>query len=143
MGTLNKDLARLYRNFRLLQYKSLFGAIRERSGSLSATEAYAADVIYLLGNPTIKQFAECLGISQPNASYKISNLVAKGYVTRVASDDDRREARLQLSDKFYGYIEPGNQLIDSAVSRLEDRYPPEKLHEFEAMLAALNEALEE
>ena len=139
---LSENLARLYRNFRLLQYKSLFGAIRERSGSLSATEGYAADVIYLLGNPTIKQFAECLGISQPNASYKISNLVAKGYVKRIPSDDDRREARLELTDKFYGYIDPGNELIGSAVSELETRYPPEKLREFSEMLEALNEAME-
>ena len=139
---LSENLARLYRNFRLLQYKSLFGAIRERSGSLSATEGYAADVIYLLGNPTIKQFAECLGISQPNASYKIANLVAKGYVKRIPSDDDRREARLELTDKFYGYIDPGNELIGSAVSELETRYPPEKLREFSDMLEALNEAME-
>ena len=139
---LSENLARLYRNFRLLQYKSLFGAIRERSGSLSATEGYAADVIYLLGSPTIKQFAECLGISQPNASYKISNLVAKGYVKRIPSDDDRREARLELTDKFYGYIDPGNELIGSAVSELETRYPPEKLREFSDMLEALNEAME-
>ena len=139
---LNDRLSKLYKNFRLTHYKSLFGNIREKSGSLSATEAFAADVIYLLGNPTIKQFADCLGISQPNASYKINNLVSKGYVIRTQSDDDRRESRLQLSDKFYNYIGPGNSLVDSAAEKLMKRYSPAEIARFEEMLDVLIRATE-
>ena len=65
---LRQTLCRLYRQLRLSSYRSMFGAIRERSGSLSATEAFSADVIQLLGTPTLSQFAQCLGISQPNAT---------------------------------------------------------------------------
>ena len=83
----------LYEHARLEHYRKLFGRIREKDGSLSATEAYAADVIYLLGNPTLSTFAEVLGVSQPNATYKINNLAMKGYATRSASDSDRRECR--------------------------------------------------
>lgn len=139
---LNDSLSKLYKNFRLTHYKSLFGNIREKSGSLSATEAFAADVIYLLGNPTIKQFADCLGISQPNASYKINNLVAKGYVIRTQSDDDRRESRLQLSDKFYNYIEPGNALIDSTAEKLAKHYSAKDIALFEEILNVLINATE-
>ena len=134
---LHDCLSKLYNNFRLTHYKSLFGSIREKNGSLSATEAFAADVIYLLGNPTIKQFADCLGISQPNASYKINNLVAKGYVIRTQSDDDRRESRLQLSDKFYHYVGPGNDLIANAADKLSSRFSEEDIARFEEMLGVL------
>jgi hypothetical protein len=44
--------------------------LREKAGSLSATEAFSAEVIYLLDHPTIGEFADFIGISQPNASYK-------------------------------------------------------------------------
>ena len=65
---LTEEVIRLYKRFRLLNYREMFGRIREKDGSLSATEAFAADVIYLLEKPTITQLAETLGISQPSAT---------------------------------------------------------------------------
>ena len=73
---LSQEILDLYKKSRLMTYRAMFGRIREKTGSLSATEAYAVDVIYLLGSPTITQLAETLGISQPNATYKVNNLVA-------------------------------------------------------------------
>ena len=64
---LSQEILDLYKKSRLMTYRAMFGRIREKTGSLSATEAYAVDVIYLLGSPTISQLAETLGISQPNA----------------------------------------------------------------------------
>lgn len=47
----------LFRKYRLFCYQKLFAAVREKPGSLSATEAFSADIIHLLGSPTISQFA--------------------------------------------------------------------------------------
>ena len=94
---LQQTLQRLYRQLRLTSYRQIFGAIRERSGSLSATEAFSADVIQLLGAPTLSQFAQYLGISQPNATYKINNLVAKGYVEKVRGEEDGRIVYVSLT----------------------------------------------
>ena len=41
----------------------------------------------------VAALAETLGISQPNATYKVNNLAAKGYVNRHTPEDDRRERR--------------------------------------------------
>ena len=100
----------LYRNLRLSHYRNLFGQLREKAGSLSATEAFSAEVIYLLDRPTIGEFADFIGISQPNASYKVTSLVTKGYLERVSSDDDRREAHLNVTKKFLDYY--GRQMPD-------------------------------
>ena len=100
-----QTLRQLYRRLLLTSYRRIFGSIRERSGSLSATEAFSADVIQLMGAPTLSQFAQYLGISQPNATYKINNLVAKGYVEKVPSPGDRREIRLQPAEKLRKYME--------------------------------------
>ncbi len=139
---LYKQIKALYENFRLENYRQLFGRIREKDGSLSATEAYAADVIYLLGDPTVSSFAEVLGISQPNATYKINNLAAKGYVTRTVSDEDRRECRVSVGDRFYSYYNTDYPFITRGIEKLEKDYTPEQLELFEKMLEDLNESLE-
>jgi len=136
-----KEITDLYKKSRLLTYQEMFGRIRERDGSLSATEAYAVDVIYLLGSPTITQLAETLGISQPNATYKVNCLVSKGYVTKVSSDVDRREFLLHVSDRFYNYYDTRNLFIQDACDRLRGEFSPEELDTFEKMLWVLNKSV--
>jgi len=137
-----KEITDLYKKFRLITYQEMFGRIREKDGSLSATEAYAVDVIYLLENPTITQLAETLGISQPNATYKVNNLVNKGYVIKTASADDKRECHLTVSDRFFKYYGDSNRFVEAATERLRQRYTPAELEQFGHMLRALTEAVE-
>lgn len=138
---LYNEVVDLYKKFRLMNYKSLFGKVGERDGSLSAMEAFSVDAIYLLDQPTIKQFSEFLGISQPNATYKINSLMEKGYVTKVASEDDKREYRLHVSEKFYNYLDSRSQFISNAVERLQGEFTEEELDTFEKMLWALNKSV--
>jgi DNA-binding MarR family transcriptional regulator len=135
------EINNLYKKFRLITYQEMFGRIREKDGSLSATEAYAVDVIYLLGNPTITQLADTLGISQPNATYKVNNLVSKGYVIKTVSEDDKRECHLTVSDRFFKYYGDSNSFIETAVKTMAERYSPEELEQFGSMLRALTEAV--
>ena len=130
------------KKMRLRHYKYLFGRVKERMGSLSATEAYSADVIYLMDNPTIKQFADCLGISQPNATYKVSSLIEKGYIKKEISADDRREAHLRMSEKFFGYFDPDDAELKDAVSKLDQKFSAEELEIFEKILTELNNELD-
>ncbi len=93
----------IYRKIRLLQYKKLFGTIKEKSGSLSATEAFSAEIIYLLDHPTVGEFAKFLSISQPNASYKVHSLTSKGYIVKERGAHDKRKSRLAVTAKFLDY----------------------------------------
>lgn len=132
----------LYKAFRLRSYREMFGRIRERDGSLSATEAFAADVIYLLDEPTLSQFAHTLGISQPNATYKVNNLAAKGYVEKNLSRDDKREYRLSVTDRFYSYFETDSPFLSAAVESLEEEFTEEELETGRRLLRALREKME-
>ena len=136
------EIIHLYNRFRLMTYQALFSRIRERDGSLSATEAYTVDVIFLLENPTITQLAEVLGISQPNATYKVNNLVAKGYVQKTVSEDDKRECRLQVCDRFYRYFGAMDHFADGAGAALEAEYTPEEIALFQRMLRSLSRQVE-
>ncbi|MGI5979523.1 MAG: MarR family winged helix-turn-helix transcriptional regulator [Oscillospiraceae bacterium] len=94
------DFEELYRCLRLAHYRNFFAAIRQKPGSLTSSEAFSAETIYLLQGPTIGEFADFLGISQPNASYKANALAAKGYIVKEPCQTDRRECRLLVTPRF-------------------------------------------
>lgn len=139
---LYKSLTEAYKKLRLLQYRSLFTRIKEKTGSLSATEAYAVDVIYILNGPTIKQFSDFIGISQPNASYKVSSLISKGYITKEVSEDDRREYHLYVTDKFFSYYGTNDTYLEPVVKLLEEKHTPQEMELFCEMLHELANGLE-
>lgn len=139
---LEQEILLLYRKLRLLGYRKMFGAIREKSGSLSATEAFSADVIHLLGAPTLSQFAGFLGISQPNATYKVNCLVNKGYVKKTVPEADRREVRLQTCGKFDSYFEEQSERVTRAIASLADVYAPDQLQLVADVLGTLLEQID-
>jgi len=89
---------------RLAFYKRVFSVVREREGSLSAMEVFSLEVIYLLGAPTVSEFADFIGISRSAASYKVAMLMQKGYITKEASENDKREFKLVLTEKYLKYV---------------------------------------
>mgnify|MGYP003610383326 CR=1 FL=1 len=138
---LAEAVSELYKNLRLSHYRNLFGQLREKAGSLSATEAFSAEVIYLLESPTIGEFADFLGISQPNASYKVNSLVTKGYLERVSNDEDHREAHLHVTKKFLDYY--GRQLPDmkSAVSSALSSFTEQEIQLLARLFGKLNQQM--
>ena len=98
---LDDNFISVYDKFKLHFYRQVFELVRERDGSLSAMEAFSLEVINMLDKPTVGQFAEFLNISQSNATYKVNNLIKKGYLERQNSRTDRREYHLILSEKIY------------------------------------------
>ena len=123
-------ILRLQNWLRLESYKKMFHTLREKTGSLSATEAFSADVIHLL-----------LGISQPNATYKVNNLVAKGYLAKIPGED-RREVRLQTAGKFNAYYHDNEQALREAMDALAGRFSPEELDAAERVMQALVQTVE-
>ena len=84
-----------------------------------------------------------LGISQPNATYKINNLVAKGYVEKVPSPGDRREIRLQPAEKLRKYMERGEGGLEQAVQTLQKTYTDQQLELAARVLTTLLDEVEE
>ncbi|MBQ4563493.1 MAG: MarR family transcriptional regulator [Lachnospiraceae bacterium] len=59
------------------------------------------EIIHTLNMPTISEFANFIHISLPNATYRVNALVKKGYLRKIHSLNDKREIRLQLTERFY------------------------------------------
>ena len=138
---LKKNFNDVYNKFKLQFYRSVFELVRERDGSLSAMEAFSLEVIGILGEPTVGQFAEFLNISQSNATYKVNSLIKKGYIERLNSATDRREYHLVLSDKYYQYFNLMNNYQLDVVERIEKRFPAEDVKKFNDMLRIIADEL--
>ena len=138
---LEKNFIEVYDKFKLQFYRRVFELVRERDGSLSAMEAFSLEVIKMLGEPTVGQFADFLNISQSNATYKVNNLIKKGYLVRQNSTTDRREYHLILSDKFYTYMDLLANYEKTVMARIEKHFPEEDVACFDRMLKVISDEL--
>lgn len=104
---LESNFEKIYRNFRLHLYQYIFGILGEREGSLTVTEFFAVETIALMDSPTVSEFAEFLSITSSHASYKVRQLIEKGYVEKVPTED-KRTFRLEVTEKFKRYYHEDN-----------------------------------
>ena len=138
---LDANFISVYDKFKLHFYRQVFELVRERDGSLSAMEAFSLEVINMLGKPTVGQFAEFLNISQSNATYKVNNLIKKGYLERQNSRTDRREYHLILSEKFYNYIGLLSSYEQVVMARIKERFSQEDVDKLDQMLEIISAEL--
>jgi len=142
MIMLEKEFEKLYYKFRNNYCKNLFSSVNEDKDSLSPTESYCVEVIYLLNRPTVRQFANYVNISQPNATYRISNLIEKGYVRKVLSLEDRREYFLEVTEKFsknYGINASYNAEL---MNIIRENFSKEEIETMERLIKKLNDIME-
>ena len=131
----------VYSKFKLNFYHGIFERLNEREGSLSAAEAYAAEVIHALDGPTMGQFAHFLQISNPNASYKVNTLIKKGYIRKVQSKADKRESHLYATQRFMDYYAINQNYVKVVSERITERFSAEELQQLEKMLTIISREL--
>ena len=133
-----KHFLALYHRMRLTVYRRLL----HRTGRLSAADAIAADVIYLLERPTLTQFAGEMGISQPSATYRVNELAQKGVIEKIPSPRDKRECRLPVGDDYRRKTLEAPGRIERLLGQLCSRFTPQQLDTTAAVLDAFLSALE-
>lgn len=138
---LEKTFHEIYMKFKLNFYKNIFRTVNESGNRLSATEAFSVEVIYALGRPTIREFADFVNISQPNATYKVNSLVKKGYINKVNSEADKREYHLEVTQKFLDYYRVNDFYIQEVMEKIRKRFSPEEVKQFEHILRIMSDEL--
>ena len=113
----------VYTKFKLHFYRSVFGRFQKREASLTTVETFCMEIIMALGEPTVNEFSSFVGISPPNAAYKINNLIQKGYVRKEQSETDKREYHLVVTQKY------------------KARFPAEDVARIEEMLDIISDEL--
>lgn len=131
----------VYTKFKLHFYKSLFEKIQKRETSLTTVETYCIEIIHAMGTPTIGEFASFIQISSPNAAYKVNSLIKKGYLTKVQSEDDKREYHLEVTDKYKDYYNLSANYVKRVASRMKERFTRDELELFEKLLVIISSEL--
>ena len=138
---LENSFLEIYDKFKLQFYRKIFELVREQDGALTAMEAFALEVIQILDEPTVSEFADFLNISQSNATYKVNNLIKKGYLERANSKIDRREYHLILSEKYYNYLRQLTNYEQKVVQRMKERFSPEDAEKLDEMFTIISQEL--
>jgi len=138
---LEQSFQEVYAKFKLNFYRGIFQRVHDRLGNLNVTEAFAVEAIYALREPTIGEFAESIGISQPNATYKVNSLIKKGYIEKINSEKDKREYHLRVTQKFLDYYNINNEYIHTVMERIKARFTPEETNKFDEMLRIISREL--
>lgn len=127
---LHKTFQEVYDVFKMNFYETLCMNCIE----LSMSEAFSLDIIHMLGTPTILEFANYMNISQPNATYKINQMIAKGYLTKKLCDDDKRSYTLHVTQKFLDLYRTNDLYIKEVLSEIEHELDEAHVSSLESLL---------
>ncbi len=133
--------AEVYAKFKVHFYQEMFSMLSEREATLTTVETLCVEMIYVLGSPTVNEFASFINISAPNAAYKVNSLINKGYIRKVRSEDDKREYHLMVTDKFYKYYNLSTIYVNQVMERIRQRFLPEQLEMISGLLRVISEEL--
>lgn len=138
---LEKSFDQVYTKFKLHFYRAVFGRFQRREATLTTVETFCMEIIMALGRPTVNEFSSFVGISPPNAAYKINNLVQKGYVRREQSETDKREFHLVVTQKYVDYYNISYGYLGTVMKRIEERFSSEEVAQLEKMLQVISKEL--
>lgn len=136
---MKKQFLRLYSRFKLDFYSSM--NMEEDDSTLTVSESFCLEVINGLKKPTVRDVANFMKISQPNAAYKISNLERKGYIVKQQSKEDKRVYYLNVTKKYDKFSQRKNKHLIDVLDSLEEKLSSEDLKKTEEVLKLLYESL--
>ena len=138
---LQEVFSEVYVKFKLHFYRKVFEKLGEREATLTTVETFCMEIIHALGNPTINEFANFAQLSPPNAAYKITTLIQKGYVEKVQSSTDRREYHIHPTQKYYDYYNVSYSYLSNVLDRVHERFSEEDIKKLEEMLTVISREL--
>lgn len=141
MVELEKAFIKVYNKFKLHFYQKMFEKLDDNDQALTTVETFCMETIYVMNKPTVNEFAKFLGISTPNAAYKVTSLVKKGYVKKVRSESDKREYHLVPTDKYIEYYDISNTYTSEIMKRVKKRFSDDEISQFINILKIVSEEL--
>ena len=132
----------IYKRFRIELYRHIFEMLGKQECPLSAMDYFSVETVFLLGDPTITEFAKALCISQPNATYRVKSLIDKGFIEKVKTDK-RTTFRLRVTEKFMKYYHEEMGFGNLIFEKLSAQFSEEELAQadkiFQKFVAQLSE----
>ena len=132
---------RIYDKFKIHFYRNVFEKLQSGELPLTTLETLCIEIIYALDRPTVSEFAKFVGISRPNAAYKINSLARKGYLRKMQSSEDKREYYLEVTEKYLEYYNISSRYMKLVMDRIEQRFTREELETLNRIMDVTNREL--
>lgn len=130
-GTVNELLVKLFNDILQIEEHSLKG---DQFKDLSITEIHVIEAIGLAETRNMSSVARDLDITIGTLTIAINNLLRKGYVNRLRSEEDRRIVLISLTEKGQeAYVQHSKfheEMIKTTIARLSEE-------EIKVLIAAL------
>lgn len=94
-------------------------------GDLSVPQFHAIMMVRTLGQVTMTELSDSLGVSPPSASAMVDRLVERGILTREHSDKDRRKVMVRVSSEAMEDIKGVEETILRLFVELVEKIGPE------------------
>lgn len=124
----------IYTKFKIHFYHNISKKNQMSEDSLTTFENFCMEGILALGQPTIAQFGKLMNLSTPNAAYKVNNLIKKGYVEKIQSNEDKREYFLKPTEKYLRYHVASYSYLGNVVRAAESNFSKEDIDKLEKLL---------
>ncbi len=113
----------------------------EALGDLSVPQFHAIMMVRTLGQASMTDLSDRLGVSPPSASAMVDRLVEKGILTREHSDEDRRKVVVSISPEAMKAIEGVEETILRSFVELVEKIGPETARKWCEVLERVNSVL--
>ena len=142
MQNLREIMDELYSHILISYYQKLFTHNNKEITNLNAMEISMLEVIYHLKQPTYSELSAFMHISQPNLTYRINNLIKKGYVESITDEKDKRRHYLKVTGKFLDFYEIDNEYLNRLTWQVLEKLNPEEQQVLEKILNITMQVIE-
>lgn len=134
MQNLRKTMEEIHSHILIRYYQKLFAHNNKEITNLNAMEISMLEIIYHLQQPTYSELSAFMHISQPNLTYRINNLIQKGYVESTTDEKDKRRHYLTVTGKFLDFYENDNEYLNQLSWKLLEQLSPTENQVLEKIL---------
>lgn len=135
---IEKKFYEVYNKFKLNYYQNVLSSKVRKEANLTISEAFCAELINALDEPTVGELVKILKISQPNITYRVNSLVKKGYIEKINSKVDKRIVHLKVTEKYKNYQKFKNSYAIDVIRRTEENLGDEEKEVFEKILVIMD-----
>ncbi len=116
--------------------------LAETSGAahVTASQVQYIDAVQALGQPTMTEIAQELGISKASVTVAVNKLVVQGYLTKQQSEQDKRVYRISLTKSSQRLIQAKQQALHAYVAFIQQALEPTEVSAFERSMQKLIQA---
>ena len=107
-----------YSHIVLAYYKKIFSTKDNQLCNLSATDISILEIIYHMKRTNYSQLSDYMKMSMPNLTYRIKNLINKGYISSEIDQDDKRIHYLSVTNKFIDLYCMSEAVIEKYVNEM-------------------------